>query len=126
MSLYIKAFLSAAVISLGLSGPIAVAQTVSSEASNALPQAIQPNATQLNNYAKAAKRVSTVIAEYQPQLEQAVDDNARQQILVEADSKMVNEVESTGMSVQEYNGISIAVQKDPQLRKQVEDLVGAM
>ena len=70
--------------------------------------------------------MSDVVAEYQPKLEGAQDDNARQQILSEADSKMVSEVEGTGMSVQEYNGISVAVQQDPQLRQQVEDMVGSM
>lgn len=125
MNLSVKAFLSAAVVSLGLSAPVAIAQTAPA-APAATPQAIQPDSTQLNNYAKAAKRVSDVVAEYQPKLEGAQDDNARQQILSEADSKMVSEVEGTGMSVQEYNGISVAVQQDPQLRQQVEDMVGSM
>ncbi|HLS41736.1 MAG TPA: DUF4168 domain-containing protein, partial [Paenalcaligenes sp.] len=92
----------------------------------ATPQAIQPDATQLNNYAKAAKRVSDVVAEYQPKLEGAQDDNSRQQLLSEADAKMVSEVEGSGMSVQEYNGISVAIQQDPQLRQQVEEMVAGM
>ncbi|MCQ9616709.1 DUF4168 domain-containing protein [Paenalcaligenes niemegkensis] len=125
MNSSVKAFLATAVISLGLSAPIAMAQTAPAAPAPA-PQAIQPDSAQLNNYAKAAKRVSTVVAEYQPKLEGAQDDATRQQILTEADSKMVSEVESSGMSVQEYNGISVAVQQDPQLRKQVEDMVGSM
>lgn len=119
-----KAFLAASVIALGLTGPLAVAQSkTATGAGSATQQVIQPSEEQLQRYAGAVKKVSAVAADYQPKLQTAQDDDARQVVRVEADQKMVDVVEADGMSIQEYNGISRAVQRDPNLRQRVEALV---
>lgn len=124
MSQSMKAFLAASVIALGLAGPLAVAQNRSgSGAGNAAQQVIQPSGEQLQRYAGAVKKVSAIAADFQPRLQEAQDEAARQVVRVEADQKMVDVVEADGMSIQEYNGISRAVQRDPTLRQRVESLV---
>ena len=124
MNQSMKAFLAASVIALGLAGPLAVAQSkTGSGAGSTEQQIIQPSEEQLQRYAGAVKKVSAVAADYQPRLEAAQDDAARQVVRVEADQKMVDVVEADGMSLQEYNGISRAVQRDPTLRQRVESLV---
>ena len=64
-----------------------------------------------------------VAADYQPKLEAATDVQARQYIMREADGKMVAVVEKSGLSVDQYNGISLAIQQDPTLRQQVEQRI---
>lgn len=124
MNQSMKAFLAASVIALGLAGPLAVAQSkTGSGAGSTAQQIIQPSEEQLQRYAGAVKKVSAVAADYQPRLQAAQDDAARQAVRVEADQKMVDVVEADGMSLQEYNGISRAVQRDPTLRQRVESLV---
>lgn len=124
MNQSMKAFLAASVIALGLAGPLAVAQSkTGSGAGSTAQQIIQPSEEQLQRYAGAVKKVSAVAADYQPKLQAAQDDAARQVVRVEADQKMVDVVEADGMSLQEYNGISRAVQRDPTLRQRVELLV---
>lgn len=121
-----KAFLGASVIALGLAGPIAMAQGGSgATASASADQSIiaQPSSEQLHRYAAAVKKVSAIAAEYQPKLQAATTEQERQAVRLEADQKMVDRVEADGISLNEYNGISRAVQRDPALRKQVEDLV---
>jgi len=117
-----KAFMAASVIALGLAGPMTA---VRAAGPGAAYEAIdQPTDEQLQRYASAVREVSDVVAEYQPRFEAAADQNAKQAVRVEADQKMVDRVEAGGMSVAEYNGISHAVRKDPELRKKVERLVG--
>lgn len=124
MNSSMKAFMAASVIALGLAGPLAVAQDKSSSgARDTELVVVQPSDEQLQRYAGAVKKVSAVAADYQPRLQQAQDDAARQVVRSEADQKMVDTVQAGGMSVREYNGISRAVQRDPALRQRVESLV---
>ncbi|MER1966904.1 DUF4168 domain-containing protein [Castellaniella sp. GW247-6E4] len=119
-----KAFLACSVIALGLVGPIAVAQDGAGARARAAQDVIaQPSEEQLRRYAGAVKKVSAVAAEYQPRLQEARSEPERQAVRIEADRKMVAQVEAGGMGVDEYNGISRAVQRDPELRRKVEYLV---
>jgi len=115
-------FLAASVIALGLAGPLAVPREAGAQA--AYEAVDQPTDEQLQRYAVAVRKVGAIAAEYQPKLEAAEGEPAKQAVRVEADQKMVNEVESGGMSVAEYNGIGRAVRQNPELRQKVERMVG--
>lgn len=117
-----KAFIAAAAISFGLAAPIAHAQSTQSTPS-AGAQVIAPSSQHLDQYAKVAQQVALVAADYQPKLQAAKDDAARQNIMREADEKMVSAVESGGLSVEEYNGISMAIQQDQALQQQVQQRI---
>lgn len=121
MPQHMKAFIAAAAISLGLSAPIAHAQ--STEAALPAPQVVEPSPQQLDQYAAVAQQVALVAADYQPKLESAQDDAARQNLMREADDKMVAKVQSGGLSVEQYNGISLAIQQDPALQEQVKQRI---
>ncbi len=121
MNQAMKAFLAASVIALGLTGPLALRGTANAQA--AYEKIDQPTDEQLQRYATAVREVSAVAAEYQPKLEAAQGEQAKQAVRVEADQQMVQRVEARGMSVAEYNGISQAVRADPALRQKVERLV---
>lgn len=114
-----KAFIAAAAISFGLSAPLAHAQNTQAAPSPA-PQMIEPSPQQLDQYVNVAQQVSLVAADYQPKLESAKDAAARENLMREADDMMVAKVKSGGLTVDEYNGISLAIQQDPALQKQVK------
>lgn len=118
-----KAFLAAAAIAFGLSSPYALAQGAQENAVPVTTQAIQPNDAQLTQYVSTYKQVAQTAAEYQPRLEAATDDAARQEIIQEADQRLVGVVKQSGMSLDEYNGISLAIQQDPSLRQRVEGML---
>ena len=65
-------------------------------------------------------------AEYQPKLESASTEEQRVQIMQEADQEMVNKVQEHGLTVEDYNGISLAVQQDVRLREVVERRISTM
>lgn len=118
-----KAFLAAAAIAFGLSSPYAMAQGAAQGGMPTTTQAIQPNDAQLTQYVGAYKEVSRTAAEYQPRLEAAKDEQTRQGIIQEADQRLVSVVKQSGMSLEEYNGISLAIQQDPSLRQRVEGML---
>lgn len=119
----LKAFLSAAAVAFGLSTTAVWAQAVPAETAPAqAPQAIQPSEAQIQQYVSAARKVEAVVQDYQPRLQAAQDEVARKAILQEADGKMVAAVQSDGLTVDQYNGISVAVQQDPQLRERITTL----
>jgi hypothetical protein len=121
------AFLSAAILAAGLAAAPVMAQTAAPAQAPAPAQptapAVQPSEAQLQKFAQASQKVAVVAEEYQPKLHAASDDNARQQVMQEADEKMVQLVRADGLTVDEYNGISVAIQQDPQLRQRVMNLV---
>lgn len=126
MHLSPKAFLGAALIAAGLAAAPAMAQQVTPAPAPAPTQpsapAVQPTDAQLQKFVQASEKVAVVAEEYQPKLLSSPDDNTRQQIIQEADQKMIQLVTADGLTVEEYIGISEAVQQDPQLRQRVMNL----
>jgi len=110
----IHARIVAALLATGLAGAAA--------AQNAAPApqpTVSPSETQLDKYASAVQKVAVVAEQYRPRVQAAQDDASRQQVLKEADEKMVSLVQADNLTVEEYNGISQAVQQDPELRQRV-------
>lgn len=119
-----QALLSAAILAAGLTVAPAMAQ--SSAAPSQQPQqpaAAKPSEAQLQKFASASQKVAMVADEYRPRVQAATDDGSRQQLLKEADQKMVRTVNADGMTVDEFNGISQAIQQDPQLQQRVMGMV---
>ncbi|AUT47426.1 DUF4168 domain-containing protein [Achromobacter sp. AONIH1] len=118
-------FLYAALLSAALAAPVLAqqqppaSQTPSPMQAPAVPQ---PSDQQLQRFASASQKVSGVVDEYRPKVESAKTDEAKQKLVKEADEKMVQLVRADGLTVDEFNGISRAVQQDPQLQQRVSKL----
>ena len=118
-------FLYAALLSAALAAPVLAqqqppaSQTPSPMQAPAVPQ---PSDQQLQRFASASHKVSGVVDEYRPKVESAKTDEAKQKLVKEADEKMVQLVRADGLTVDEFNGISRAVQQDPQLQQRVSKL----
>src|SRR5690606_10471378 len=115
-------FLAVSISALGLAGPLTVGPTAEPQA--AYEAVERPPGEQLRRHAGAVRKARAGAAEYQPRPAAAQDEQSREAVRVEADQKMVDQVEAGGMSVAEYNGISRAVRESPELRQKVERLVG--
>lgn len=120
-----QALLSAAILAAGLTVAPAMAQ--SGAAPSETPQqpqaAVQPSEAQLEKFAGASQKVASVADEYRPRVQAASNDASREKLLKEADEKMVRAVNADGMTVDEFNGISQAIQQDPQLQQRVMAMV---
>ncbi|MGE8620669.1 MULTISPECIES: DUF4168 domain-containing protein [Achromobacter] len=118
------AFLSAAILTTALSGAPAMAQNASQPAAQPqmAPAITQPTDQQLQRFASASQKVSGVVDEYRPKVDAAKTNDDKQKVVQEADAKMVQLVRADGLTVEEFNGIGQAVQKDPQLKQKVMNL----
>jgi hypothetical protein len=122
MAQTLKAFLAAATIAFGLFSPYAMAQGSPAATGTAIP-VVQPSDAQLQRYADIYKVVVKEAEPYQTRFSAAKTDEERQAIVVEADQRLVDVVKGKGMELDEYNGISLAIQQDPALRTRVEAMV---
>lgn len=128
MKRFTQAILPAAILAASLAGGAAVAQTGAPAAQQHPPAMQQPAAipnpsdAQLEKFAGASQKVAMVAQEYRPKFEAAPDDAARQEVLREADEKMVSLVRADGLTVDEYNGIGQAVQQNPDLQQRVQEM----
>lgn len=119
------AFLSAAVLTTALSGAPALAQQsaqapAQTQTQPGMAPAVQkPTEQQLQKFASASQKISGVVDEYRPKVDAAKTDDAKQEIVKEADAKMFKLVRADGLTVEEFNGIGQAVQRDPQLQERL-------
>lgn len=85
-------------------------------------EATEYSDTQLQKFANASEKVAMVMQEYSPKVQEAGDEDQRQQLLEEADKKMVAHVQDEGLSVEEFNGINTAIQQDPEVLERMQKI----
>lgn len=118
-----RAYCAAAIIAISASPAIVMAQAAPTAQPPAQVQpTIKPTEAQLEKFAMASKKVSVLADEYRPKLEAAPDEPTREKVFREADEKMVDVVQSDGLTVDEFNGIGQAIEQDPQLRQRVIEM----
>lgn len=78
---------------------------------------------QLQQFASAAQEIAMVSEEYSQRLGQAEGEAAQQAVRQEADSKMVEIVQNSGLDVETFNAIGQAAQNDPALAERIQQLV---
>jgi hypothetical protein len=75
--------------------------------------------TQVQQFADAYLEVAELRETYTDQIVQAEDAERATELQQEANSKMIEAVESTGLTVAEYNSIAEAMDADPELRERI-------
>ncbi|WP_333903396.1 DUF4168 domain-containing protein [Achromobacter insolitus] len=86
------------------------------------PPAVPPTAQQFERFAATSLKISRVVDEYRAKVDAAPTDDAKRNVVKEADAKMVEIVRADGMTVEEFNGIARAVQEDPQLKQRIKEI----
>jgi hypothetical protein len=74
----------------------------------------------LDNFAEAVTTVQAVQQEYSAEIQSTQDTDKAQSLRQEAQQKMVDAVENTGLTVSEYNLISQRLQSDQDLAQRFE------
>lgn len=120
------ALFSAALLSAGLMSATAQAQEDPATAAEQ-PQAAAPaqdfSDEQLQQFADASQEIAVISQEYTEQLHAAEDEAAQQEVRTEANDKMVEVVEGSGLDVDTFNAIGMAIQQDPELMQRVQEMV---
>lgn len=118
-------FFAAALLSTGLVSGMAFAQQDAGTAGGgvqAQAQAANFSDQDLMKFADASKEIAMLNQEYAGRLQGAEGDEAQQQIRQEANDKMVEAVQSKGLTIEKFNGIGEAIQNDPELMKKVQEM----
>lgn len=118
------ALFSATLLTAGTAvAPIATAQQPAEPPPQEAAPAQDLSDAQLAQFVSTAQEVATISQEYRAKLENAEDQSSQQQLQQEATAEMTAAVEDSGMTVNEFNSISQAVQQDSELQARVQTLV---
>ncbi|QEM84137.1 DUF4168 domain-containing protein [Halomonas binhaiensis] len=77
----------------------------------------------LQKFADASSEVAGITQDYSQQLQAETDVEAQQALQVEANQKISEAVQSSGLDVNTFNSIGMAVQQDPELLQRVQSMV---
>ncbi|AGA34826.1 putative conserved secreted protein [Thioalkalivibrio nitratireducens DSM 14787] len=75
----------------------------------------------VDTFVDAFIAVQQIREDFAERLQSASDEHEAQTMQQEAQHEMMRAVEESGMSVQEYNEVAIALQDDPELMQQVQE-----
>ncbi|MDR9438910.1 MAG: DUF4168 domain-containing protein [Halomonas sp.] len=119
------ALFSAALLSLGLAATQAQAQqdsAANAEQSQATAPAQDFSDQQLQQFADASQEIAVISQEYTKELQAAEGKQAQQDVRMEANEKMVEVVEDSGLDVDTFNAIGQAIQQDPEMMQRVQEM----
>lgn len=77
---------------------------------------------QLEQFADALNDIERINDEFVTELEQAESQEQAQELQIAAQSEMVEAVEDSGLTVEEYNAIAYRMQNDPEIQERIEEL----
>jgi len=77
----------------------------------------------LQQFVASAQQVAVMSQQYSQQLQGVNDQAAQQQLMQQANQKMVQTVQANGLTVQEFNDLSEAVDRDPALQERAQRLL---
>lgn len=78
---------------------------------------------QLRKFVASAQQVAVLSQQYSQQLQGTADQTQQQQVVAEANDKMADAIQANGLTVQEFNGISEAVDRDPALNERARQML---
>lgn len=119
------ALFSAALLSAGMMTATAHAQQDPAQAPEQ-PQAAAPaqdfSDEQLQQFADASQEIAVISQEYTERLQAAEDESSQQEVRMEANDRMVEVVEDSGLDVDTFNAIGQAIQQDPEMMQRVQEM----
>lgn len=86
------------------------------------PQQVQVSDSKLEHYVMVAEKVTEIRNDFQQKMTSAEDAEQAQSLQEEASAEMIEAVQASGMSVEEYNQIAYALQADPALQERLAAL----
>ncbi|WP_404295464.1 DUF4168 domain-containing protein [Halomonas sp.] len=118
------ALFSAALLSAGLLSVTAQAQQdpAAPTQSQSTAPAMDFSDQQLQQFVDASEEIVVISQEYTERLQTADDEASMQEVQMEANDKMIEVVEDSGLNVDTFNDIGQAVQQDPELMQRVQEM----
>ncbi|MFO7552041.1 MAG: DUF4168 domain-containing protein [Haliea sp.] len=102
--------------------PAALAQGPAQQAQQPPSQQVEVSDAQLAQYVQVAEKVTEIRNDFQQKMTSAEDAEQAQALQEEASAEMIEAVQASGMSVEEYNQVAYALQSDPALQERLAAL----
>lgn len=77
---------------------------------------------QLQQFADASQEIAVISQEYTQRLQEAEDESAQQEVRTEANDRMIEVVEDSGLDVDTFNAIGQSIQQDPEMMQRVQEM----
>ncbi len=77
---------------------------------------------QLQQFADASQEIAVISQEYTERLQEADDESAQQEVRTEANDRMIEVVEDSGLDVDTFNAIGQTIQQDPEMMQRVQEM----
>lgn len=77
---------------------------------------------QLQQFADASQEIAMISQEYTERLQAAEDEASQQEVRMEANDRMVEVVEDSGLDVDTFNAIGHSIQQDPEMMQRVQEM----
>ncbi|SDM21853.1 protein of unknown function [Franzmannia pantelleriensis] len=121
------ALFSAALLTAGLmSAQAAFAQDPAQDPAAAPEQQAVPaqdfSDQELQQFADASQEIAMISQEYTERLQGAEDEATQQEVRMEANDRMVEVVEDSGLDVDTFNAIGHTIQQDPEMMQRVQEM----
>lgn len=88
------------------------------------PADIDVSEAELQSFAEARTAITEIQQDYSQRLQSADDPEKANKLQQEANEKMIGAVEETGLDVDSFNQIAMAVQNDPELQQKLQQIDG--
>ncbi|MBP5978868.1 MAG: DUF4168 domain-containing protein [Halomonas sp.] len=123
----LTALFSAALLATGLMASTANAQQTQDPAQDpmATQQAVPAqdfSDEQLQQFADASQEIAVISQEFTQRLQEAEDEAAQQEVREEANDRMIQVVEDSGLDVDTFNAIGQSIQQDPEMMQRVQEM----
>jgi preprotein translocase subunit SecG len=120
------ALFSAALLATGLMTATAHAQEEQGAAQDPMATQQAPaqdfSDDQLQQFADASQEIAVISQEYTQRLQEAEDESAQQEVRTEANDRMIEVVEDSGLDVDTFNAIGQSIQQDPEMMQRVQEM----
>lgn len=88
------------------------------------PAAVDVSESVLKQFAEASTAITEIQQDYSQRLQNADDPEQANALQQEANDEMISAVEETGLDVESFNAIAMAVRNDPELQQQLQQIDG--
>ncbi len=85
-------------------------------------QKIEVTDSDLNSFATAQTSITEIQQDYSQRLQGVNDPEKANELQQEANEKMVSAVEESGLDVESFNAIAMAIQNDPELQQRLQEI----
>jgi len=88
----------------------------------AAPTDVDVSDAELQSFAEARTAITEIQQDYSQRLQGADDPEKANALQQEANEEMIAAVQETGLDVESFNTIAMAVQNDPELQQQLQEI----